>query len=228
MNSNKLANVFTAVLTLCAVVITAVVIRREFFVKEDAQEAAPKPRVIEGWQQLGRRGNLLGSASAPVRIITFSDYQCPFCRLLDSSLTELRARYGNQVAVLYRHDPLAIHPQAFAAAVAAECAANQGRFAPYHALLFRLQDSIGPISFQQFAQRAGVPDSASFSRCTADAAIMDRVRQDAKEAERIGVRGTPAMIVKNQLLGGAIQLDSIDVWIRRVEPNALTRVAAQK
>jgi predicted DsbA family dithiol-disulfide isomerase len=228
MNSTKLANLLTGVLTFCAVIITALVIRREFFPKEEVQNALPKPRIIKDWEQLGRRGNLLGSPSAPIRIVTFSDYQCPFCRELDSSLTELRGKYQNQIAVLYRHDPLTIHREAFSAAVAAECAANQGEFAPYHALLFHLQDSIGKISFQDFARRAGVPDSALFRRCNDDMGIKDRVRQDAKEAERIGVRGTPAMIIRNELLGGSIPADSIAVWIRRVEPNVLVSLAALK
>jgi protein-disulfide isomerase len=227
MTSNRTANVFTGVLVICAVIITGTVVRREFFAKETRGEM-PKPRIIDDWEDLGRRGNLLGSPSAPIRIVTFSDYECPFCANLDSTLIELRGKYENQIAVMYRHYPLSIHRNAFSAAVAAECAANQGRFATYHGLLFRLQDSIGKISFQDFAKRAQIPDIALFSKCAEDVRTKDRVREDAREADRIGVRGTPAMVVKNELLGAALPLDSIDAWIRRVEPNVLANLATQK
>jgi len=229
MNSKNLANLLTTVLVICAVVVTVAVVRREFFHREDdTQGAFPKPRVLENWKDLDHKGNVLGSASAPIRIVTFSDYECPFCRQLDSTLMELRAKYQSKIAIVYRHYPLQIHSHAFPAAVAADCAANQRKFDAYHALLFRLQDSIGKISFQEFARRADVPDTALFDRCMDDVATKDRVRQDVKEAESIGVRGTPAMVVRNELFGGALPLDSIDVWIRRVQPNVLGNIPAQK
>lgn len=219
MKSEKLSNLFTAVLTVCALVVTGAVVRREFF-SPPASETFPHPRVLDDWKELDHSGNLLGSVSAPVRIVEFADYECPFCRALNVTLDQLKERYPGRIAVVYRQYPLPIHPYALSAAIAAECAAVQHQFAPYHALLFQLQDSLGVVKYDTIASRAGVSDISAFDSCLKDPSIALTVSRDADAAKRIGVKGTPAMVVRNQLLGGALPLDSIDAWIHRVQPDA--------
>lgn len=151
-----LENVVTLVLVVCALVVTVAVVRKEFTAR-GGSPTADEPREINGWRDLTSAGIWLGSRDAPVVIVEFADFQCPFCAVAARSLRELRSRV-DEVAILYRHFPLdAIHPHATDAAIAAECAAAQGMFEAYHDLLFAEQRAIGSIEWTDFGERAGVP-----------------------------------------------------------------------
>src|SRR5690606_14908791 len=84
----------------------------------------------------------IGPSSAPVTIVEFSDFQCPFCSRAQPTLLELQKRYPSDVRIVFRHLPLDFHNQAFDAAVAAEAAHEQGRFDTYHRLLFENQKAL--------------------------------------------------------------------------------------
>ena len=139
---NFLSTATTVVLTLCALVLTGILVRREFF----PGITATAPREVEHWSQLASAGHTMGPANAPVRILEFSDFQCPYCARLQPTLQAIRAKYPDRVAVVYRHFPLADHPHAMQAALASECAAAQGRFERFHDILFAAPDSISLIS----------------------------------------------------------------------------------
>ncbi|HEU0076799.1 MAG TPA: DsbA family protein [Longimicrobiaceae bacterium] len=208
-----LANVLTVVLTLCAVLVTGLVVRREFFAPQPPDPGAE--RAVKGWEPLATGGSVLGAADAPVRIITFSDFQCPFCARVNAGIDRVRANDPRRVAVVYRHFPLeAIHPHAFAAANAAECAGAQGRFEEYHDALFAAQDSIGKRSWDRFAQEAGVPDMAEFGRCVAEDRFRARIVADQKAGEKLGVNGTPAFIFEGRMITGADAPDRLDAWVK--------------
>lgn len=148
-------NAATAVLVLCAVVVTSVVVRREFFSPEPAPH---RYAAVTNWADYAEDGHRSGPADASVTIVTFSDFQCPACRVLETNLQLLQARHPDRVAVVYRHLPLASHPFAIAAARASECAAAQQRFQEYRNALYARQDSIGVASWARFAVIADVPD----------------------------------------------------------------------
>lgn len=208
-----LANVLTAVLTLCAVVVTGLVVRREFFAPQPPDPTAP--RQVAGWEPLATGASVLGSADAPVRIITFSDFQCPFCARVNEGMERVRANDPQRVAVVFRHFPLEnIHPHAVAAANAAECAGAQGRFEAYHDALFAAQDSIGKRAWDAFARQAGVPDLAEFGRCVAENRFAARVATDQKAGEKLGVNGTPAFIFEGKLITGADAPERLDAWVK--------------
>jgi protein-disulfide isomerase len=115
-------------------------------------------------------------------------------------LKALRERHPKDVAIVYRHFPLSYHPHAKPAARASWCAGRQGRFEAYHDALFAHQDSLGTVAWTLLASRAGVPDSAGFERCIANDDPVAMIERDIAEAGRLGVSGTPTLLVNDQLL----------------------------
>jgi protein-disulfide isomerase len=207
----------SVVLVCCAVVVTGLVIRRELFQDRAAGAAqAQAPREIRQWKQVAAAGSVIGRPDAPVKIVEFSDFQCPFCARIQTSLDEIRAKYPDQVAIVYRHYPLeAIHPHAFGAALAAACAEEQGRFKPYHDALFQRQDSIGTTGWDRLAEAAGVPDLPAFRECVESKRFKGRVDEDVKVANRIGVQGTPSLIINGTMVYGASSVEDIEVRVRK-------------
>lgn len=206
MNRNTLlSNLLTGILVVCAVLVTAAVLRREFLDPPlPAQAAVTALRQVDDWEALAREGAVMGPADAPVRIVEFSDFQCPFCRVVQETLAAVRSRHPDRVAIVYRHLPLdAIHPHARAAANAVECAGEQGRFAEYHDRLFALQDSIGTLPWDRYAADVAVPDLEAFRRCVAENRYAERVERDARLAAELGLDVTPTLIVNGTVYAGA-------------------------
>lgn len=169
-----------------------------------------KIKKIADWQRYSEGGVRLGPKSAPVVIVEFADFQCPFCRRADSTLKRVLRQYPNEVAVVYRHYP--VHEYAFVAAQAVECAARQGDFVPMHDALYADADSIGAVSWGHFAVKAGVRDTAEFTRCLADPQIAARVVADTTAAHRLRVHGTPTFLINNlRIVGyaGSAAFDSV-------------------
>jgi protein-disulfide isomerase len=206
MSRAALSNLVTGVMVACALVVTGLAVRRELATPAaGAGEPDMRPRRVDNWESLLTAGQWLGRRDAPVRIVEFSDFQCPFCARTQPVLDAVRRRHPDRVAVLYRHFPLdAIHPFARPAAAAAECAAGQGRFEQYADLLFAQQDSLGARTWASFAREAGVPDAAAFDRCMRDASTLPSVERDAKAGEAARVEVTPTLIINGTLHPGAL------------------------
>src|SRR5258708_1902626 len=137
-------SVLTIVLVGCALITTGVVIRREFV--SPAASMRPmsrKPVLVENWKSHIGEGERLGLSSAPVQLIEFADFECPFCGDFHKKLKKLLDRYPTEVSLTYVHFPLQGHRFAVAAARAAECASDQGRFESMYDHLFDEQDSLG-------------------------------------------------------------------------------------
>jgi protein-disulfide isomerase len=189
-------------IAVCAVVMTAIVVRREFFARPAARAAVPQtPVAVNDWDRVRSAGRRFGPSAAPVTIVEFSDFECPFCRAFTlGPLSAIRRQFGDQVTVLYRHWPLArIHRFAYPAARAAECAGAQGRFAEFHDLIFAKQDSLGLKSFSDFARESGVSNMQAFARCHATTDPVPAIEADIAEAERMGAQGTPTVVVNGML-----------------------------
>jgi protein-disulfide isomerase len=148
-----------------------------------------------------------GPASAPVTIVEFTDYQCPYCHRAQSVIDELLSKYKGRVRLVHLDFPLDGHPQATPAARAARCAGEQGRFWPYHHDLMTEQ---GPLDDADLKRRAAALqlDVRTFATCLAsrkhDAAIQASVHQ----GEELGVTGTPAYFINGRMVSGARPLES--------------------
>ena len=163
--SSKLATFWsyasTGAITLCALALTY----RAFNQDSPTPPTAPLT-VVDNWVDYTKTGERVGSKSAKSVVVVFSDYQCPYCKLMHERLDEVLARRPNDVAVVYRHWPLSnIHPHAFAAAVTASCAAKQQRFAEANRALYSLADSLSLVSQNEIAKRVGVEDLEAFDSC---------------------------------------------------------------
>ena len=215
----RLVNAVLLTLSLCAVAATVVTTSR-ILAPHRAPPAAPMVQQQANWRDLAV-GQRIGPAQAAVTIVEFSDFQCPFCRTLAHSLSELRKRYPDRVAIVFRHYPLEkVHPFARGAALAAECAGQQGAFAPYHDLLFALQDSLGHISWDTYARRAGVKNITQFADCVKNARLAERVDGDVRVGEAIGVQGTPTILINDRRLSGAPSPGLLDSLVRMQLPKS--------
>jgi protein-disulfide isomerase len=161
------------------------------------------------------RGSIVGSAEAPITLVEFSDFQCPYCAQLATVLDSLRVTHHDSVRIVYRHLPLTEkHPAAFEAAVAAECAHDQGHFKEMHDQLFSHQAELGRRSWWEFARQAGVPDSVAFALCRSDSRVADRVQKDIVAAERLSIKGTPNLLLGGVRVEGFATLDVLDSLMR--------------
>ena len=145
----------------------------------------------------------LGRASAPVTLIEFSDFQCPFCQRVAPTLKKLREAYGDKVRIVWKDFPLTqIHPQAFKASEAAHCAGDQGKYWEYHDRLFANQQLLQPDDLKRHAADLGL-DAAAFNGCLDNSKYGERVRDGVAQGQRLGVSSTPTVYINGRLLSGA-------------------------
>jgi protein-disulfide isomerase len=148
-----------------------------------------------------------GSATAPVTIVEFSDFLCPFCKRVQPTLAELERRYGDKLRFVFRDYPIEqLHPGATRAAEAARCAADQGKFWPYHDVLFAKSPKT-PQELKTHALAVGL-DVAKLEACLTSGKYADAVQKDVDEGSRLGVTGTPAFFINGRTLSGAQPLEA--------------------
>lgn len=164
--------------------------------------APPVPRV-----ELPRGDASRGPDDAPVTIVEFSDYQCPFCQRVEVTLGQLDALYPGKLRFEYRHFPLDFHPNALPAAVAATCAGQQERFWDYHNLLFENQKALSGPDLIDYAAQLEL-DSESFKSCINDEATVALVATDAEVGKAAGATATPTFYINGIVLRGAQGLDA--------------------
>jgi protein-disulfide isomerase len=149
----------------------------------------------------------IGPADAPITIVEFSDYQCPFCRRWHEEVYEpLLSAYPGQIRMVYRHLPLtSIHPDAFAAAEAAMCAGDQEAYWPFHEKLFSA-DSLTMQTFLQYAQELSL-NMQDFQACMEAGKFKETIQADSDFAVNLGVRSTPTFFINGLAIVGAQPLE---------------------
>jgi protein-disulfide isomerase len=149
-----------------------------------------------------------GPADAPITIVEFSDFQCPFCSRATATLKKLDAAYPGKIRVVYRDFPLVqIHPNAARAAEAAACANEQGKFWPMHDAMFEHQDKLAEADLKQSAAALGL-DATAFNQCLESGRHTAQWKKDTAEGEAYGVSSTPAFFINGRLVVGAQPYDS--------------------
>lgn len=147
-----------------------------------------------------------GAANAPIEIIEFSDFQCPFCQRANPTVQQVLNTYGDRIRFVYRHYPLPNHPNARPAAEAAACAAEQGKFWPYHDRLFANSSKLGDADLKQAASELGL-NTTQFNSCVDTHKFRARVDADVKAGEEAGVNGTPAFFINGRSVSCAQPFD---------------------
>ena len=155
-----------------------------------------------------------GSAKAPVTIVEFSDFHCPFCRRVIPTLAQLESKYGEKIKLVFRDFPIeSLHPGASKAHEAARCANEQGKFWAYHDKLFAGPAKSSPEIFKGFAKDVGL-EVTGFETCFDSGKYQAAVKKDIEEGKRVGVTGTPAFFVNGRLLSGA---QSFETFARLID-----------
>ena len=156
-----------------------------------------------------------GPVDAPITIITFSDYQCPYCILAEPVLTEVLSRYPERVRVVHRHFPLdSIHPFARPAAEAAMCAEEQGKFWEYHQAIFDLNGKLVEGSLAGIGSSLGL-DREKLSSCIEERRFKDFVEADFAAGREAGVTGTPSFFINGITFTGSRDADEMSRQIDR-------------
>ncbi|HUK37412.1 MAG TPA: thioredoxin domain-containing protein [Vicinamibacterales bacterium] len=147
-----------------------------------------------------------GPADAPIELVEFSDFQCPFCLRAHPVVKQVLTTYGNKIRFVYRNYPLPSHPNAFPAAEAAQCANEQGQFWAYHDRLFADQSKLSDADLKASAAALGL-DAAKFNACVDAHKYKARIDTDMQAGNDAGVNGTPAFFINGRLLNGAQPYD---------------------
>jgi protein-disulfide isomerase len=143
-----------------------------------------------------------GPASAPIEMIEFSDFQCPYCLRANPAVAQVLSTYGDRIHFVYRNYPLPNHPNARPAAEAAQCANEQGKFWPYHDRLFANPAQLSDADLKQSATQVGL-DTPKFNACFDGHKYKATIDADIQAADDLGVSGTPAFFINGRSLTGA-------------------------
>ncbi len=155
-----------------------------------------------------------GAADAPVTMIEFSDFQCPYCANLSRTLHQVLDVFGKEVLLVYRQFPLTqLHPNAQEAAEASLCADEQGRFWQMHDLMFQDQRQLKAEDLKADATKLNL-DSTNFGQCLDSHRYAGKIKEDVREGSSLGVSGTPAVFINGRMLAGAQSYDEIAKVIR--------------
>jgi protein-disulfide isomerase len=159
-------------------------------------------------------GRAQGPAAAPVTILEWSDFQCPFCKNAQDVLARLLAEYPDSLRLVFKDFPLRSHDRAVPAAVAARCAGAQGRFWEYHDLLFVAQPAFARDDLLGYARRLGL-DVPAFTGCLDTGQFRDAVVADQREGREAGVRATPTFFINGRKIEGALPIEEFRDAIRQ-------------
>lgn len=143
-----------------------------------------------------------GPAKAPVTVVEFSDFQCPFCARSQAVLQQIQGVYGDKVRLVFKHLPLDMHKDARGAAEASLCAADQGKFWELHDWMFANINQLAKPQLIAQATALGL-DVDRFTRCLTEGEKADEVNADMMAARELGITGTPAFVVNGRMVMGA-------------------------
>lgn len=218
--SNGVDRLLTSVLVLCALVVTALVVRREFMPTPPTTVRTPRALadVVGPSDALAVKSaptaRLIGPATAPVQLVEFADFQCPACAGAATELKSLQKAFPGRFVLIFRHMPLSSHPFARQGASAAECAGAQGVFDQFYYVVFEQQARIGVIPWREFARLAGVRNLVDFDQCLKSDRFGDRISKDMELANTIQLTGTPTWIFMDTIYTGAPPAGVLARWIR--------------
>ena len=153
--------------------------------------------------EVAATGPKKGPDGAPVTIVEFSDFECPFCGRVNPSIDEIRKTYGDRVQVVFRQFPLEIHRNARKAGEASLCADEQGKFWQMHDSMFGDQKNLAVDGLKQIAARIEDLDTEAFDTCLDSDKYAETVERDLEEGVRAGVSSTPAFFINGRYLSGS-------------------------
>ncbi|MBI4515875.1 MAG: thioredoxin domain-containing protein [Deltaproteobacteria bacterium] len=152
-------------------------------------------------------GPTRGPANAPITIIEFSDFQCPYCSRAEQAVEQVLSTYKDKVRLVFRDYPLGFHPFAQKAAEAARCAGDQGKYWEYHGTLFKNQQALQQSDLEKYAADLKL-DSEKFKTCLTSDKYAEAVQKDVEVGNSVGVNGTPAFFINGRFISGAVPFEN--------------------
>jgi protein-disulfide isomerase len=215
-NRKLIALAFGVALALlaCAVLVVALVVTVLYPSMRKAGDAgAPAATALSAptsGPAVQQSSNTLGDPSAPVKLVEYADFQCPYCRLYwQDTEKQIIANYVKTGKVYYEYRTVGgyLGEESQAAAEAAYCAGDQGKFWDYHDALFShwTGENVGdftPEKLQQYAASIGL-DQVAFEQCLSGDKMTARVQQDLDNAQKAGIKGTPSFFINDMVIEGA-------------------------
>jgi protein-disulfide isomerase len=164
----------------------------------------------------------LGAEKAPVVLVEFADYQCPYCQNVNAQIQKLKKEYGDSLSLVYKDFPLPMHANAEKAAEAARCAGEQGKYWEYHNLLFSSkQIEVDALKEHALALKL---DGDRFNTCLDSGAEAGAVKKDLEEAKSLGLTGTPSFFVNGHFFSGVVDYGTLkDMINQQLNVNAAQR-----
>lgn len=167
-----------------------------------------------------------GPADALVTIVEVSDFQCPFCGKVVPTLNDLEKQYGHDLRLVFKHNPLSFHPRAMPAAMAAECAREQGKFWQMYESMFANQRALEDTDLEKYAKEAGV-DMNRWKACVSSNKFKSRIEEEQAKMVALGARGTPAFFINGRFLSGAQPIENfktiIDEELKKAKDSGVAR-----
>jgi len=150
-----------------------------------------------------------GKRDAPITVVEFTDFQCPFCSRAADTVNELKKKYGSKVQIAFKHFPLPMHREARPASEASMCVNEQGgdKFWKFQDKLFKNQDKLDTANLEKFAKESGA-DVKKYKECVDGKRFADLVQKDMEYGEKLGVKSTPTFFVNGQLVNGAVPIET--------------------
>jgi protein-disulfide isomerase len=149
-----------------------------------------------------------GQKSAPVVMVEFADFECPFCRQMQPAIDRLEKEYDGRLTFFYKEFPLSIHPHAEKAAEAALCAGEQGAFWKYHDTLFSDESGLEVPQLRESARVLGL-DTARFNSCLDSGKQAPAIEKDIAQGLHLGLAGTPGIFINGYFLSGVVPYDTL-------------------
>jgi protein-disulfide isomerase len=157
---------------------------------------------------------LQGTREAPVTIIEFADYECPYCQQIHPLLKKLETEFDGKIALAFKDFPLPMHPRAAKAAEAARCAGVQGRFWELHDALFEHAGHLEVPQLKEYAQTLHL-DMEKFDKCLDSGEATAAVQKDFAEAQRLGLSGTPSFFVNGHFFSGIVKYNTLREMVQQ-------------
>ncbi len=170
----------------------------------------------------------IGSKDAPITIVEFSDFQCPFCGRAEPTLKQVREKYGDKVRLIYMDFPLGIHDHAIDAVLRqVDARGKQGKFWQFHDAMFADQSKLTPADLKASAKKLGL-DTAKFDDCLDKGKYKAGIEADLAQGRDLGIEGTPAFYINGRPLSGAQPFDKFQTTITTRSSQAAQKQASAK
>ncbi|MEK7097672.1 MAG: thioredoxin domain-containing protein [Patescibacteria group bacterium] len=203
---NLIIGIIVTILLISGIVYWGV--REEAKKQDDNQGEQQEQKQAQNLSPISKNDHLIGDLNAPVQMIIYSDFECPYCARFVDTIEKVKAEFGDKIAITFRHFPLAFHKDAMPAAIASECAAEQGKFWEMHDKLFEDNEDkkFSIAEFKNDAKELGL-DQAKFNQCLETDKYKEKVQKQMLEGKSVGVTGTPTTFVNGEFVIGAIPFE---------------------